>query len=207
MFNRRKDMMIYAFLGFLEAGKTSIIKDLLKQDLFDRKLKTLIVCCEEGEEEYDPVFLANVGATVAYIEDEKSFSGDGILSQLKKYKPDRIFVEYNGMWRATKIIEFYQDICEILFDRQVMIQTLDIVNDETFSVYMKNMPSLMTEHFKVEEQENQYTITYSLDENYVSFYWDIGEDICGFKLALKDIFPKNSVHRYNGVDWLRLRIN
>ncbi len=144
-------MMIYAFLGFLEAGKTSIIKDLLKQDLFDRKLKTLIVCCEEGEEEYDPVFLANVGATVAYIEDEKSFSGDGILSQLKKYKPDRIFVEYNGMWRATKIIEFYQDICEILFDRQVMIQTLDIVNDETFSVYMKNMPSLMTEHFKVSE--------------------------------------------------------
>ena len=31
------------------------------------------------------------------------------------------------------------------------MQTLDVVNDETFSLYMKNMPSLMVEQFKVAE--------------------------------------------------------
>jgi uncharacterized repeat protein (TIGR03943 family) len=147
-------------LGFLESGKTSLIKDLLQTDLYEKRLKTLILACEEGEEEYEPAFLAKIGAVVEYIEDEDDFNGDYILPFLKKYKPDRIFIEYNGMWRATKIIEVYKQLCDILFDRQVMIQTIDIMNDETFSMYMKNMPSLMTEHFKVSETiiDNRCTV-------------------------------------------------
>jgi len=151
MFNRQKNMMIYVVLGFLEAGKTNLIKDLLENDLYDRRAKTLIVACEEGEEEYEPTFLSKTGSVCEYIEEEEDFTGEHILPALKKYKPDRIFVEYNGMWRATKIIEFYEQMSEILFDRTVMIQTIDVVNDETFSVYIKNMPSLMTEHFKISE--------------------------------------------------------
>lgn len=53
MFNRKKkEMMVYVILGFLEAGKTSLIRDLVTDDMFDGNAKTLILACEEGEEEY-----------------------------------------------------------------------------------------------------------------------------------------------------------
>lgn len=55
------------------------------------------------------------------------------------------------MWSAAKIPELYDELEEICFDREVIMQTLDVVNDETFSLYMKNMPSLMVEQFKVAE--------------------------------------------------------
>ena len=51
MFGRKKEMMVYVIMGFLEAGKTSLITDLLQDELFDDHAKTLILACEEGEEE------------------------------------------------------------------------------------------------------------------------------------------------------------
>ena len=54
MFGKRKEeMMVYVVMGFLEAGKTSLVRDLIVDDMFDDKIKTLILACEEGEEEYD----------------------------------------------------------------------------------------------------------------------------------------------------------
>ena len=54
MFGKRKEeMMVYVVMGFLEAGKTSLVRDLIVDDMFDDKIKTLILACEEGEEEYE----------------------------------------------------------------------------------------------------------------------------------------------------------
>ena len=44
---------VFFINGFLEAGKTTFIKDLLKRDFFKIEEQTLIIACEEGEEEYD----------------------------------------------------------------------------------------------------------------------------------------------------------
>lgn len=152
MFGRkRQQMMVFVIEGFLEAGKTSLIRDLLVEDLYDGKSKTLILCCEEGEEEYEPAFLAKAGAVVEMIEDEESFNGKVVEKFLKKHRPDRIVIEYNGMWRATRILEMYTALQDICFDRDVIFQTIGVANDETFSLYMKNMPSLMVEHFKIVE--------------------------------------------------------
>ena len=152
MFGKRKEeMMVYVVMGFLEAGKTSLIRDLIVDDMFDDKIKTLILACEEGEEEYEEADLKKGCAVCEYIEDEESFNGKVIQKFLKKHRPDRIIIEYNGMWSAAKIPELYDELEEICFDREVIMQTLDVVNDETFSLYMKNMPSLMVEQFKVAE--------------------------------------------------------
>lgn len=52
MFGKRKEeMMVYVVMGFLEAGKTSLVRDLIVDDMFDDKIKTLILACEEGEED------------------------------------------------------------------------------------------------------------------------------------------------------------
>ena len=53
------DIPVYLFAGFLESGKTTFINGIL-QDGFARDARTLLICCEEGAEEYDPKVLRNV---------------------------------------------------------------------------------------------------------------------------------------------------
>ena len=45
---------VYAFTGFLEAGKTKFIQETLEDTRFNGGERTLLLICEEGEEEYDP---------------------------------------------------------------------------------------------------------------------------------------------------------
>lgn len=152
MFGKKKEeMMVYVIMGFLEAGKTSLIKDLIIDDMFDDKQKTLILACEEGEEEYEEAVLKHAGAVVEYIEDEASFRGQVVRKFLKKHHPDRIIIEYNGMWSTEHIPQLYDELEEICFDKEVIFQTIDVANDETFALYMKNMPSMMVEHFRMAE--------------------------------------------------------
>ncbi len=95
--------------------------------------------------------LAKAWAECEYIEDEESFHGKNIEGLLKKHRPDRIIIEYNGMWPSSHIPELYDDLEEILFDREVIFQTIDVVNDESFALYMKNMPSMMVDQFRISE--------------------------------------------------------
>ena len=43
----------YFINGFLDSGKTTFIKELLGQNYFKTKEKTLLILCEDGEEEYE----------------------------------------------------------------------------------------------------------------------------------------------------------
>lgn len=47
---------VYLFTGFLESGKTSLIKDTLLDEGFNTGEKTLLFVCEEGVESYDEEF-------------------------------------------------------------------------------------------------------------------------------------------------------
>ena len=152
MFNRKKkEMMVYVILGFLEAGKTSLIRDLVTDDMFDGNAKTLILACEEGEEEYTQEVLQKGLSACEYIEDEDSFNGKIFEKFLKKHRPDRLIIEYNGMWPVKHIPQIYDELEDICFDSELVFKTLAVVNDETFALYMKNMPSMMVEHFKVSQ--------------------------------------------------------
>lgn len=45
MFGKQKqEMMVYVIMGFLEAGKTSLIRDLLVDELFDEQIKNTDPC-------------------------------------------------------------------------------------------------------------------------------------------------------------------
>lgn len=152
MFGKKKqEMMVYVIMGFLEAGKTNLIRDLLQDELFDDGIRSLIVACEEGELEYEPPMLEKANTALELIEEEEAFNGETMQGFLKKHEPDRIIIEYNGMWPTKHIPELYDELEEICFDREVIFQTIDVVNDETFSLYMKNMPSMMVDQFRVSE--------------------------------------------------------
>ena len=71
------DIPVYLVAGFLDGGKTDFINGIL-QDGFARERKTLLICCEEGELEYDSGALDNV--TVVTIDDEADLK----CSQMKQ---------------------------------------------------------------------------------------------------------------------------
>ena len=46
------DIPVYLIAGFLDGGKTDFINGIL-EDGFARRDRTLLLCCEEGEVEWD----------------------------------------------------------------------------------------------------------------------------------------------------------
>ena len=52
---------VYLFTGFLDSGKTTLIKDTLQDTQFMQGVdRTLILCLEEGEEEYPQDFIPHL---------------------------------------------------------------------------------------------------------------------------------------------------
>ena len=64
---------------------------------FARQDPTLLLCCEEGEEEYEKNALDNV--TVITIEDEEDLKCSYLKELEKEYHPKQVLIEYNGMCR------------------------------------------------------------------------------------------------------------
>ena len=65
---------IYLITGFLESGKTSFLSFTLQQDYFRTEGKTLLILCEEGEEEYDEEALKQCNTVVEIIDSEEELT-------------------------------------------------------------------------------------------------------------------------------------
>ena len=49
----KNNIPVYLFVGFLEGGKTHMIQESLEDQRFNSGEKTMLICCEEGIDEYD----------------------------------------------------------------------------------------------------------------------------------------------------------
>ena len=130
------DIPVYLIAGFLDGGKTNFINGIL-EDGFARQDRTLLICCEEGEEEYNPKALDNV--TVVTVEDEEDLKCSQLKAWEKQYKPKQVLIEYNGMWQMERL---YRDV---LPANWVLYQIMTFVQASTFELYAKNMGQLMME--------------------------------------------------------------
>ena len=83
---------VYIINGFLESGKTQFICFTLAQNYFQIRGKTLLILCEEGENEYDEVLLRKSRTEVELIEREEDFNPANLTSLEKMHRRDRIFV-------------------------------------------------------------------------------------------------------------------
>jgi len=130
---------VYFVNGFLDAGKTSFIQDLLEEDYFEIKGTTLLILCEEGEVEYDDFLMDHLKVVIKKIEEEENFNSEYIARLEEEVKPERIIVEYNGMWDRKDLIfpKQWDDIMEIV-----------IIDAGTFEIYAANMKSFMSEHVR-----------------------------------------------------------
>ncbi len=130
---------IYFINGFLDSGKTTFIKELLCQDYFQIQGRTLLIECEEGDEEYTADFLEEHNVEKVSIEDEYEFTPEHLAEIEKKYKPKRVIIEFNGMWNR-KNLEFpwyWEELVEI-----------SIFDASTFEMYSRNMKSLVADQVR-----------------------------------------------------------
>ena len=59
------DIPVYLVAGFLDGGKTNFINGIL-EDGFAREEKTLLICCEEGGQDFRSVFHRGSPVTIIF---------------------------------------------------------------------------------------------------------------------------------------------
>lgn len=133
---------VYVINGFLDSGKTSFIQYTLAQPYFHIKGKTLLILCEEGETEYEETQLKKSRIHMEIIEEEKEFTAGHLMELEKKHKPERVVVEYNGMWNYKNIRLPWHWKVE---------QQITLIDASTFPLYFTNMKSLLAEMLRKSE--------------------------------------------------------
>ena len=133
---------VFIINGFLESGKTEFICYTLDQPYFQIKGRTLLILCEEGENEYEEKLLKKSRTDLVLIEDEEEFNTAHLMELEKQYKPERILIEYNGMWNFKNMkLPFHWRV-------EQQITTIDAT---TFPMYYTNMKSLLAEMIRGSE--------------------------------------------------------
>ncbi len=139
------EVPVYVINGFLESGKTTFIAETMKDPDFAGDARTLLIVCEEGEEEYDAKELAGKKIDIVTVEEQEDLTEE-YLDELKmKYRPQRVMIEYNGMWNVEEFLE------KELPKEWVMVQVITIIDASTYQNYLNNMKSIMLGQFKLSD--------------------------------------------------------
>ena len=133
-----KEIPVYLFVGFLESGKTKFIQETFEDPNFDSGDKTLLLICEEGEEEYNEKKFAFPGVTVKVLEDKSELNPQNLAKLGKEADAGRVVIEYNGMW-------LLQDLANNLPENWIVYQCIATADGTTALTYARDnsMRSLM----------------------------------------------------------------
>ena len=118
------EIPVYLFVGFLESGKTKFIQETFEDPNFDSGDKTLLLICEEGEEEYNEKKFAFPGVTVKVLEDKSELNPQNLAKLGKEADAGRVVIEYNGMW-------LLQDLADALPENWLVYQCIATADGTT----------------------------------------------------------------------------
>lgn len=130
---------IDVFSGFLGAGKTTLIKKLLKEAYAGEKL--VLIENEFGEIGIDGGFMKDAGIQVTEMNQGCiccSLVGDfgkALAQVLEQFHPDRILIEPSGVGKLSDVLRAVMDI----HSDEIVLNTYTTVVDATkIKMYMKN---------------------------------------------------------------------
>ena len=118
---------------------------MLQDEDFSRGQRTLIICCEEGMEEYDEYVLAHTDTTVVTFDSADEITTERFKALDKQYQPQRVIIEYNSVWTIERLGK-----C-IMPARWEMVQIMTTVDATTFDNYFTNMRQIMSDPMKVSD--------------------------------------------------------
>lgn len=136
---------VFVVTGFLDSGKTTLVKEtLMEQDWIEPGL-TLLICCEEGEAEYEKEYLEEKEMAILEIEEPEQLNAEFFKSCEKNYHPAQIVIEYNGMWKLENLLT-------IKYPRNWELQGVySTVDGTTLDMYLKNMRNMLMEQLTESE--------------------------------------------------------
>ncbi len=138
------EIPVYLFTGFLESGKTTFIQDALEGPDFNAGERTLLLLCEEGEEEYHRSRFFGTNVFIEPVENEEELTREHLRTLQLKHKVERVIVEYNGMWSLDTI---YRNMPE----EWITYQEMFFADAQTFLAYNQNMRQLVYDKLKSAE--------------------------------------------------------
>ena len=128
---------LYLITGFLDSGKTTLLIDTLEMDYFNDGQRTVLLMCEDGEVEYNAQYLAERNCRLIPIEDQSQLNTAFLEEIDRRYQPERVLLEYNGMWP----IQILRDLK--LPKNWGLYQAIDVIDGTTFEMYRSNMQSMI----------------------------------------------------------------
>ena len=185
--SKTKDVPVYLFTGFLEAGKTKFIQETLEDRRFCNGERTLLLVCEEGEEEYAPDQFADKSVFIRIVEEQSQLTSENLSRWVSETKAERVVIEYNGMWMLDLLYS-------AMPEGWMVYQEFLFADSTTFLSYNSNMRQLVYDKLKSCELVvfNRFNGTMDKMENHkivraVSRRCDIAYEYVGGKVEYDDI--------------------
>lgn len=136
---------VYIFAGFMDSGKTSALQGVLLRNEILMERKSLILCTEEGEEEYDSVLLHKKNIEIEYVNDEDEITEEYLGNITEKHDVDYIYIEFNGTWDLKRLIT------ETIPKAWEIVSVFSFVDATTYDLYLKNMRQVIMNPLSVSD--------------------------------------------------------
>lgn len=121
---------VFIVNGLLESGKTTLIKEVVENNVSYQEYNTLLIVSEEGEIEYEKWWLEEYKVHIVTVEDIEDLNSDLLTELDSRYMPAQIVIELNGFW----------DLDEIEFPEFMEVtQIITTIDTTTFGVFFPNM--------------------------------------------------------------------
>lgn len=155
----QKEIPVYLFLGFLESGKTKFIQETLEDPRMNSGERTLLLVCEEGEEEYSHESFKVDRVTKVTLESVEELTFENLENLTEKHNVDRVVVEYNGTWML-------QQFFDAMPESWVINQIMTFFDATTFLNYNKNMRQLVFDKIQMTQMVvfNRFKGEFSKDD-------------------------------------------
>ncbi len=136
-----QNMPVYLFTGFLEAGKTRFIQETLEDKRFCKGERTLLIVCEEGEEEYAPDEFATKTVSIRILVSPDELTPENLQKLADETGAERVVIEYNGMWLLDRLYT-------ALPEGWMVYQEFFFADSGTILSYNSNMRQLVYDKLK-----------------------------------------------------------
>ena len=138
------EIPVYLFTGFLGAGKTSFIQEVLEGEDFNAGERTLLLLCETGKEKYDPAQFARPNVYIETVKKESDLTRERLEEMQAEHMIERAVVDYNGMWMLETLFR-------AMPQEWIIYQEVMFADAKTFLMYNQNMRQQAFDKMKTAE--------------------------------------------------------
>ncbi len=135
---------VFLFTGFLDGGKTTFLQSMLEDPGFNEGQRTLVILCEDGEEELLPSRFSINNVTIQKVSEQSELTQGNMILWGRKAAASRIMIEYNGMWQMN-------DLFDRLPENWGIAQETMLIDATTIGAFNANMRQLVVDKLNTAE--------------------------------------------------------